>query len=260
MKTKTLVMRHWEDVVFENRNRAYGAYALRRAYSKRVILGWGITVALFSALLYLSDLSLPDAADIIAPFKNEKEREIKLSQPPSIPDKPIQRPRLEQPRTSTSEQIVVTTDPVETTADPIENFTSASDDTGLGGSVDGYVDGTVVEPVPEPVVTAPPVIRDFAEVMPEYVGGFSEMMKYIQKKTRYPAGSRRIGISGTVYVRFIVRPDGHISDVEVVRGIAKDCDAEAARVISSMPRWNAGMQNGISVPVRIVVPVKFSLQ
>lgn len=245
--------------MFENRNRSYGAYVLRRAYSKRVILGWGITVALFAALLYLSDLTLPDASDIIAPFKNEKESgEIKLTQPPSIPTRPPQR--QQPPRATTSKQIVVTTDPVETTAETIENTSSITDDTGLGGDVDGSVDGTVTEPLAPPVAVTPLVVKDFAEVMPEYIGGYSEMMKYIQKKTRYPNSARRLGIFGTVYVRFIVRPDGQVTDVEVIRGVSKDCDAEAARVISSMPKWTPARQNGMNVPVRIVVPIKFALQ
>jgi protein TonB len=257
MKTKTLVLRHWEDVVFENRNRAYGAYVLRRGYSKRVMLGWGITVALVVALLYLSDISLPDAANIIAPFKKDEEKVFIVNPPPFIPPKPTDPVRA-QPRVSTSTQIVVTTDPVDAPNEPIENFTATSDDTGVGVAVDGYVDGNAVEPVTEPVVIKPPVVRDFAEVMPTYEGGHEAMMKFIQKKIRVPSSFRMLVEGGTVYVRFIVRPDGKVTDVEIVRGISKDCDKEAMRVISIMPGWIAGMQNGTSVPVRLVLPIKFA--
>jgi protein TonB len=97
MKTKTLVLRHWEDVVFENRNRAYGAYVLRRGYSKRVMLGWGITVALVAALLYLSDLSLQDASGIIAPFKKGEEKVFIVNPPPFIPPKPTDPVRAQLP-------------------------------------------------------------------------------------------------------------------------------------------------------------------
>jgi protein TonB len=259
MKTKALVLRHWEDVVFENRNKDYGAYVLRRTYSKRVILGWGITVALFAALLYLSDLTLPDAADIIKPFTGDKEVNIMLNPPPIIPPRETQRTRLEQPRTTTtSSQIVVTTELVETTADPIQGLASSPDDTGLEGAVDGYVDGNVAAPITEPAVVVPPVVRDFAEVMPQYVGGYEAMMKFIKKKIHVPGSFRFLEQGGTVYVRFVISPDGKVSDVEVVRGISKDCDREAARVISIMPNWIAGMQNGTSVPVRMVLPIRFA--
>ncbi len=120
------------------------------------------------------------------------------------------------------------------------------------------MDGDAVEPVAEPVVIKPPVVRDFAEVMPMYEGGHEAMMKFIQKKIRVPSSFRMLAEGGTVYVRFIVRPDGKVTDVEIVRGISKDCDKEAMRVISIMPGWIAGMQNGTSVPVRLVLPIKFA--
>lgn len=260
MKTKTLVLRHWEDVVFENRNKAYGAYVLRRDYSNRVILGWGVTVMLFAALLYLSDRSLADAADIIKPFTGKKEKGIILTPPPIIPPREQPRPqRTEQPHTTaSSSQIVVTTDPTETSVEPVLGVSSTSDETGVGVAVDGFVDGTITEPVVEPAVIVPPVIRDFAEVMPEYVGGYEAMMKFIKKKIRIPSSFRFLETGGTVYVRFVIDPDGKVTNVEVMRGISRDCDNEAKRVISMMPNWIAGMQNGTSVPVRMVLPIRFA--
>ncbi len=258
MKTKTLVLRHWEDVVFENRNKVYGAYVLRRSYSKRVIVGWGITVAFVAALLYLSDLSLPDAASMIKPFESDNEREIKLSEPPSLhrkkPD-PVQAPR---PKSKPSSQIVVTSDPVETTVKTVEAVETVPDATGTGGSQDGTVEGTSTIPVVNLLYVEPPKVRDIAEVMPRYDGGQEAMMKFIKKKIRIPGSFRYLTEGGTVYVRFVVRPDGKVTDVEVIRGLSKDCDKEAMRVIEMMPGWIAGMQNGTNVPVRMVLPIKFA--
>ncbi|HEY0770125.1 MAG TPA: TonB family protein [Sphingobacteriaceae bacterium] len=258
MKTKTLVLRHWEDVVFENRNRAYGAYVLRRAYSKRVILGWGITVALFASLLYFSNLALPNPADVIKPFVPEGTL-FDVQPPPVIP--PREKPKQAQqhpPQKTHSSQLVITSEPVDTPVEPIEPISSATDETGTGGAIEGYVDGHSVAPVVEPV--APPITTpiDIAEVMPRYEGGTEAMMKFIQKKIRVPNSFRYMPEGGTVYVRFVVRPDGKVTDVEVIRGLSKDCDKEAARVISIMPGWIAGMQNGTSVPVRMVLPIKFT--
>lgn len=259
MKTETMVLRHWEDVVFEKRNQAYGAYVLRRAYTNRVILGFGITVAmfaaLFTALLYFSNPVVRDAID--ETFIPEGGR-VNVLPPPVFPPKDIPKPVRQQPQSSQSTQIVITKDPVESTVDTNENLTATSDDTGEGGAVDGYVDGTSVAPIVEPVVVPPPTgPLDIAEIMPRYDGGVEAMMKFIQKKIRVPNSVRSLGVTGTVYVRFVVRPDGKVTDVEVIRGLAKDCDKEATRVISMMPGWIAGMQNGTSVPVRMVLPIKF---
>jgi periplasmic protein TonB len=258
MKTKTMVIRHWEDVVFENRNRDYGAYVLRRAYSKRVILGWGITVALFASLLYFSNLALPNPADVIKPFVPEGTL-VQILPPPVVPPKNPPQPMRSNPQTTRSSQLVITSEPVDTPVDQIEPVTSSSDDTGAGGAVDGFVDGTSLAPIVEPVIVPPPTVPvDIAEVMPSYDGGTQAMMKFIQKKIRVPSSFRYLGEGGTVYVRFVVRPGGKVTDVEVIRGLSKDCDKEAARVISIMPGWIAGMQNGTSVPVRMVLPIKFT--
>jgi periplasmic protein TonB len=257
MKTKTLVLRHWEDVVFENRNQEYGAYVLRRAYSKRVILGWGITMALLAILLYFPNLIGVDRAEIIAPLI-PKGPFIDLQPPPVFPKnlpKPVQP---QQAQRSQSTQIVVTSDPVDAPVGPIDNVTASTDDTGAGGAIDGYPDGTSVEPIVEPVAPPSKTPIDIAEIMPRYDGGTEAMMKFIKKKIRIPNSFRYMTVGGTVFVRFVVRPDGKVTDVEVIKGLSKDCDKEAMRVISIMPGWIAGIQNGTSVPVRMVLPIKFA--
>jgi periplasmic protein TonB len=257
MKTKTLVLRHWEDVVFENRNQAYGAYVLRRAYSKRVILGWGITMALVTIVLYFPNLIGVDRADLIAPLI-PKGTLLELQPPPVFPkSKPKLEPRQLRQR-SQSSQIVVTSEPVDTPVEPIDNVTPSTVNTGDGLAVDGYADGTSVEPIVEPVAPPTNTPIDIAEVMPRYDGGTEAMMKFIQKKIRVPNSFRYMPVGGTVYVRFVVRPNGKVTDVEVIKGLSKDCDKEAMRVISIMPGWIAGMQNGTSVPVRMVLPIKFT--
>lgn len=257
MKTNTLVLRHWEDVVFENRNKEYGAYALRRAYSKRVIAGWGITVAIFATLLYLPDLVISDVKEIVKPLSLTTTTVTILPPPPIRKKDPIVK-QAQQSRPSTSTQVLVTKDPVVNTIEPTETFVASTDDTGLEGSLDGSVTGTSTTPVENLSYVEPPKVHDIAEVMPRYDGGTEAMMKFIRKKIRVPASFRHLTEGGTVYVRFVVRPDGKVTDVEVIRGLSRDCDKEAVRVISMMPGWIAGMQNGTSVPVRMVLPIKFA--
>lgn len=86
------------------------------------------------------------------------------------------------------------------------------------------------------------------------------MMKFIQKKMRYPSIARQQEIQGTVFVSFVVNGDGTISDVVVIRGIHPDCDKEAIRVVSLLPGWMGGKHNGNPVAVKMVLPITFSLK
>lgn len=98
-----------------------------------------------------------------------------------------------------------------------------------------------------------------AEKMPEFPGGQAEMQKYVQQNLVYPELARQKGISGTVAVRFVVKTDGQVDNIEVTRGIGGGCDQEAIRVIRSMPRWTPGMHDGKIVAVYFILPVKFKL-
>lgn len=102
-------------------------------------------------------------------------------------------------------------------------------------------------------------ICTLAEVMPSYPGGATEAMKYISTHIIYPSSAKSNGIQGRVMVRFIVNKDGTISNAEVLRGINEELDAEAIRVITSMPKWIPGKINGENVNVQYTLPVLFKL-
>ena len=93
------------------------------------------------------------------------------------------------------------------------------------------------------------------EVMPEYPGGPNEMMRYIQENIKYPQSAIDNKIEGRVFVTFVVEKDGSISNAAVLRGIDKECDAEALRVVSSMPKWNPGQQDGKNVRTQFTIPI-----
>lgn len=101
---------------------------------------------------------------------------------------------------------------------------------------------------------------DVVEQMPEYPGGNEELMKFLQANVKYPEEATDKGIQGRVLVQFIVKSDGTISDAKVVREAHPLLDAEALRVVKSMPKWKPGMQNGKVVNVKYVIPVTFRLQ
>ena len=95
------------------------------------------------------------------------------------------------------------------------------------------------------------------EVMPEYPGGPNEMMKYLQENIKYPQSAKANKIEGRVYVTFVVEKDGSITNAAVMRGIDKECDAEALRVVSSMPKWNPGQHKGEVVRTQFTIPIYY---
>ena len=98
------------------------------------------------------------------------------------------------------------------------------------------------------------------EEMPSFPGGEQEMYRYIGKNIEYPRMAKESGISGRVYVTFVVERDGSVTDVKILRGIGGGCDEEAVRVIKKMPRWSPGKQRGKPVRVQYRMPIKFTLQ
>jgi len=97
------------------------------------------------------------------------------------------------------------------------------------------------------------------ENMPEFPGGDLGLMKYIQKNIKYPAIAKEYNITGKVYVSFIVDKTGSVINVKVVRGVDKNLDAEAVRVIKSLPKYKPGKQRGKAVRVMFTVPINFTL-
>jgi len=98
------------------------------------------------------------------------------------------------------------------------------------------------------------------ENMPEFPGGESSMYKFIGNNIEYPRMAKESGISGRVFVTFVVERNGSVTDVQVLRGIGGGCDEEAIRVIKMMPKWNPGKQRGKPVRVQYRMPIKFTLQ
>ncbi len=98
------------------------------------------------------------------------------------------------------------------------------------------------------------------EEMPSFPGGTHALLDFISKNVKYPVAAQENGIQGRVVVGFIVRKDGSISDIQVMRGVDPALDKEAVRVVGSMPKWQPGKQRGVAVSVKYILPVSFKLQ
>ena len=87
--------------------------------------------------------------------------------------------------------------------------------------------------------------------------GYEALVKFLSKNMAYPKAAVKQKIEGVVYVQFIIQPDGSISGVRTLRGFSTECDMEAERVVSLMPKWKPGQVNGENVAVRFVLPISF---
>lgn len=109
------------------------------------------------------------------------------------------------------------------------------------------------KPVDEEILT-------IAEVYPEFKGGQEALLKYLQENIFYPLDAKENGFQGKVYIQFVVFKDGRLSDFKILKGVYPSIDQEALRAVRKMPNWIPGKNNGKAVNVRMVIPVKFSLE
>ncbi len=102
-------------------------------------------------------------------------------------------------------------------------------------------------------------VESVVEKQPEFPGGMNALMQYLLRSIRYPAICQQQGIQGRVVVQFVVDADGSITDIQVVKRVNPHLDKEAVRVVSAMPKWIPGMQNGENVRTKFTLPVSFKL-
>lgn len=168
--------------------------------------------------------------------------------PITFPDEKLEPPP--PPELKVTDAIEIVTNEQEVT----DNVTTVSEDMGQ------IQDIIWIPPVVETEQVDEDVIHVSVEIMPEFPGGTAELMKYLGTHIKYPTISQEMGSQGRVIVQFVVDRDGTITDPVVVRGVDAYLDKEAIRVISSMPKWKPGVQNGKKVRVKYTVPVAFRLQ
>lgn len=168
--------------------------------------------------------------------------------PITFPDQKLEPPP--PPEVKPSELIEIVTNEQEVT----DAVTTVSEDQGQPYEV------IWVPPVVETEKVDEDIIVDYVETMPEFPGGMTALMKYLGSNIKYPTISQEMGSAGRVIVQFVVNRDGSIANPTVVRGVDAYLDKEAIRVISSMPKWKPGVQNGKKVRVKYTVPVVFRLQ
>lgn len=271
-----LISNEWADIVFQGRNKVYGAYQLRKGTGKRNI--WAMVfVAAVAAVAYLG-LAAYNSYQAAQKAKFEAEMEASLieTKKQAKVEKKTETPKVQEvQKVEKVKSSIAFTPPVikkDSEVKPEEEMKTQDElketKTAIGAfDVKGNDDagGTVLKAVEDIAAPEPPKqeeeqnkIFEVVEQQPSFPGG--SVNGWLAEHIKYPVVAAENGIQGRVVVQFVVEKDGSVSQVKVVRGVDPSLDKEAQRVISSMPKWIPGKQNGVSVRSRFTVPVTFRLQ
>jgi protein TonB len=264
----------WLDIVFDHRNKAYGAYDLRQHYGRNMTKAMAMAFAGVAVLVIASIIFRPaikpaeirrmievDLKQVIQPpikaeLKKPQEQQVKHTEAaakPSVPVHTIENlPPVVVPTTPPVDP--PTTKQLQTAASGSANIegpatagnTSGGTGEGKGIQGDGKDDNSVHLPTG-------------LDVMPEPYGGAAAWSKFLQRTIRYPGAAVDQGISGRVILSFVIEKDGQLSNIKVDRGVGYGLDEEALRVLKLAKAWKPGMQNGQPVRVKYTIPISFQL-
>jgi periplasmic protein TonB len=245
----------FDDIIFENRNKAYGGYDLRRRYKSVTTLSVLGGVALSTLLMLLLSFSSNKEASaeagngvivIIKPDNTLIQEKVKPVEPEKATPEPVQN-KYSPPDVVDDTSIISTQMPsIDDVLRSAKNGSVTEIDTFV------YVPAEEIPAEPEPYYSV--------EEMPAFPGGEAALLKFIADNTKYPAEAELNNIQGKVILKFAVEPDGSVNRITVLRQTHPLLDEEAVRVIKSLKGWTPGKQNGKPVPVWYVLPVNFQLR
>jgi protein TonB len=253
----------FDDLLFETRNKNYGAYQLRKKYNSVVAAGIVLACLLISCAVILPFVISPHGDKVLSgdiSYVSVSMQELQppidemVVPPPPPPSEPV---RLEETVKYIPPVVVDTVLPLEkataTTdevlAQPNENENVESGSPGTGNEFSTGQDGVATDDA-----------FFIVEVMPSFKGGdINKFREWVMKRTNYPQAAVDNRIQGKVYITFIVETDGTVSNVTIVKGVHPLIDNEAIRTIQSSPKWSPGLQRGQPVRVRYSMALSFSL-
>jgi protein TonB len=263
----------WLDLVFSDRNKSYGAYELRKHYNSNMLKALFFTATFFSAGLLSISLLIRQNHDPISIIKHDPEIVINLTdiKAPPVEATPTKKLNKTQPAASSAatakaapSQVMKATPDNLVKEDP-KPLTAQSSGTGLqdipgdipalnttAGGSNGTTDGI---DKPDNGVKSVTML----EKLPEFPGGMEAWARFLSKNLRYPVQASGEGVSGRVYMSFIVEKDGRITDIQVMKAAGYGFDEEAKRVLKLAPQWKPGIQNGRAVRVRYTIPINFTI-
>lgn len=274
MKHALLVNHEMNEIVFEGRNKAYGAYVLRDQYESHMAKGM-LTGLLFFisciaspyAYYYFKGQSiLPDEIIYVStPVILQNVDRTPVIKKPVLPTSVL--PQQQKPQIKFVPPVVVpdVTDIVEDMPPGVDDIRNNDIGTQTQTNDNGTVDAGLIIDTPgttdvNVAIPDPTVFNSYAvEQQPEFPDGSEAMYKFLRKNLDYPSLAKEIGLSGIVYVQFVVSKEGRIENATILRGVGGGLDQEALRVIRLMPVWRPGKHNGQPVAVYFTLPIKFQL-
>lgn len=276
-KDVDLSSQEWRDLIFEGKNKDFGAYDLRKSSDgrhNRAMIVVVIFIILAFALPFLINTIIPepeakpeDALEQMTAIdmgedKEEEEdiqEKVEMPEPEALPEEILNTVKVTELAIVEDDQVkkedeIKSQDELKETATAFgqTNFDKGTDDRNV---IREHKNEVIVEEKhePEKVFTA-------VEQMPQFPGGDAELMKYLSSNVRYPTMAMENNIQGRVIVQFVVTKTGKIGEVKVARGVDRDLDKEAIRVVRSLPNFIPGKMNGQAVNVWYTLPVNFKLQ
>jgi protein TonB len=259
----------WLDLVFDDRNKEYGAYNLRQTYASTMVKAMGIT---FFGIAVLCGVSIILSSE--KPLYHITEVD---NHPPVLPAI-IQKIKEIKPPEALKHLKADPVKPVTTIKDipPVVVVDSKAEKPVINDQIKGEVgpttlkgEGSIIVDIPvdkpasggdgTPVADNKVYSPEGIDFMPEPVGGASAWAKFLSKNLRFPVPAQEEGISGKVFLSFIIEKDGHLSNITVDKGAGHGFDEEALRVLKLAKAWKPGMQNGQPVRVKYSIPINFQL-
>ncbi len=249
----------FDDIVFENRNKEYGAYKLRKKYNRNVIIALIIGLVLMSTAIITPYLNAKAAENKAK--RTERQVEIKmenLDQPtetvaPPLPPPPPPQDVVQQAK-YIPPVVVDSVKPEET----VQLMTADQAQVEVQNEEVVEEVQVLAEEVQEDVDEAEPFY--VVEEMPMFPGGDAAIQKYIGDNVIYPEVAKENNIQGRVIVKFCVTPAGGVDQVSVLKGVDPELDAEVVRVVKTLPKFKPGKQGGKPVPVWYTIPINFQLK
>lgn len=270
MADNLIFKQSWLDLIFKDKNKAYGAYFLRQLYEKNVVISVVSAATIFILAIaapVISKKLFPDVEEEVEVKKRPKVAVLDMP-PPADEKTPPPPPEIVPPKVEITKFLPPVPKPDDQVIEEIKTIEELKDDNI--GNIDQEGDKNLmmdafekVETVEEKAVEMEPEDYDITEIqeMPEFPGGYPEMVKFINKNVMYPNVALKMGLQGKVFISFSVDSDGTLSNFKVIKGQGGGLDEEATRVTKMMPKWTPGKMNGKSVKVRSVqIPVNFKLE
>lgn len=284
-KDVDLSSKEWTDIIFDGKNKEFGAYQLRRNSDKRhnrAVLATliGLIVILVGAYflgMYNDFRAKQHEAELQAQLEQQLAQMAEEVPEEEAPEEEIQAVEAPEQEQALPEEILNTIKDTEiqiaadnevtediTSKDDVAESTAAAGATTFDQGTDNlevvrtHKDEIIVEekkpePKKEEIFTA-------VEQMPQFPGGEAELMKYVANHINYPTMAAENNIQGRVVVKFVVKKDGSVGEVQVLRGKDPDLDKEAVRVVRTLPKFIPGKMNGQAVSVWFTLPINFKLQ